>query len=504
MERYVLAYDIGTSSLKAVALDEEGSVAARSASSYHVQHPRIRWAEQNPLSWWDAFIACTKELLLRIPPSRIKAVSVCSQEMCTLPVDENGIGLYPAVIWADSRAEAESAEIESAVGEDAYYRLVGMRASPNYPLSKILWMKKHLPDVYASTYCFLNPKDYINHRLTGIFATDPEAAAYMHCADVSTGKWSEQLLSSAGIDADKFPQILETGTVLGTVTAKASELTGLCKDTLVVMGMGDGGAATLGTGILNRNEGYTSLGTSSWVCIVSGSQLLDPQRRISKIRYLDTLRDTGTMQTGGHSYKWFKEQFCAEERQHASLTGESSYEVIDRLAEASPPGSNGVFFMPYLMGERSPYWNPHLSGGFLGLRADTLKTDICRSVLEGVALHLNIILEAIRETNQIGDIRFMRLVGGGAKSTLWQQIFADVYGLPVQTVANPEDAGALGMGVVAGKAAGIYPDYSVLESMQPVVSVIEPNEKRTAKYRQVFDTFKKLYPAYSVLSEIIG
>ena len=238
MERYVFAYDIGTSSLKAVALDGEGSVAARSTSSYHSQHPRNRWAEQNPLSWWDAFVSCTKDLLLQVPASRVAALSVCSQEMCTLPVDENGIALYPAVIWADSRAEAEAEEIESAVGEDAYYRLVGMRASPNYPLPKILWMKRHLPDVYRCTYCFLNPKDYINQRLTGIFATDPEAAAYMHCADVSTGTWSDTLLSSAGVDADKFPQILDTGTVLGTVTEKASEATGLSPSTLVVMGMG--------------------------------------------------------------------------------------------------------------------------------------------------------------------------------------------------------------------------------------------------------------------------
>lgn len=485
MEGYIIAYDFGTSSAKAILLDEQGQVIARSSAGYPTLYPAPGRAEQEPRAWWEALLHCTRKLLCHVPADRILALSVCSHEMCCLPVDEGGAPLRPAMIWADTRAGEQARQLENAVGAQMFYRRAGMRAAPNYTLPKILWLREHEPEAYQKARYFLNPKDYINFCLCGCIATDPEGAAYTHGTDLATGDWCGATFQSVGLDQRKLPMIYAAGTVLGRVSETAARQTGLSPHTKVVMGMGDGGAATLGTATLSPGDSYTSLGTSSWVCMVTGSLNMDPKRRISKIRYLGTLRDSGTMQAGGYSYRWLKDTFGPIK----AKKGDIGYLELDRWAAMAPPGSNGLLFLPYLMGERAPYWDPDLCGAFLGLRAQTTRGDLCRSVMEGVCLHLKQILDIICQVNAVPLPAQMKLVGGGANSPLWRQIFADVYGVPVVTVKYPDDAGALGVGVIAGTAVGLYEDLAAICTMQPVTAACTPDPASQARYAQMEDIF---------------
>lgn len=479
MKNIILAYDLGTSGLKAVALDENGTILERISESYKLATPHHLWAEQDPSDWWMAFCNCTRGILGKAGSAKIWAISICSQEICSLAVDKNGDTVYPAMIWADSRAHKEADTLEKKLGASEYYSLTGMRAAANYPVAKIMWLKENRPELYEKTFRFINPKDYLNFKLTGRFATDPECAAYMHLTDIGTGNWSQTLLDAAEIDSLKLAEIIPAGEQLETVSRKASFETGIPEGTPVIMGMGDGGGATLGTGALDKGDAYTSLGTSSWVCAVSGSMKTDPQRRISKIRYLDTFRDSGTMQTGGYSLNWIKNMLRAE------------YSEINRLAEISRPGANGVLFLPHLIGERSPFWDPRLCGGLLGLCSETTQGDVFRSVMEGVSIHLNLILNIICGTNEIQAIQSMKLVGGGANSSVWQGIFADVFGVPVETVRYPDDACALAVGVIAGTSIGLYPSLSIVKKIQKSDVVIDPNPVNEKIYKELSQTYLK-------------
>jgi len=492
---YLIAHDLGTSGNKAVLVTSDGKIARSHSVSYSVDKTVPGQAEQDPRVWWEAFCQCNRILLEGINCSEVAGVSLCRQMMCCLPVDRKGRILHSAIIWADNRATQEAEQIEALVGKEQFYQIVGMRASANYSLPKIVWLKKHLPKVFRDTYKILNPKDYINYLLTGRFGTDPETAAYMHCFDWRSKSWSPELMKAAGVGVEKLTELVDTGVVLGEVTSAAAQVCGLAAGTPVVMGIGDGGAATLGTATIEPGEAYTSLGSSSWVCVVTGSKKMDPDRSISKLNFLNTQRDSGTMQAGGYSYSWLRDTLCGQECEQARLSRDKDYVLIDRLAEQASPGAGGVLFLPYLFGERSPYWDTKLRGAFLGITAQTGRADLCRSVLEGVSMHLGLILDRIRQVNQLSDIRCMKLVGGGANSLLWRQIFADVYGLPVTTTDKSDLAGALGVAAIAGVAVGMYPDINVVKNFQQVTSVTKPDPEKQAYYRQLSELFRDSHEA---------
>lgn len=490
MKNYLIAHDLGTSCDKAVLISSSGEVLRVCSENYPVQIPKNGFAVQYPKDWWKAFCACNHQLLYGLDGKEVAAVSLCSQLMCALAVDQHGTPLYPAIIWADTRAGKEARQLEGRVGEEEFYRITGMRAAAGYTLPKLMWLKKQQPQIYKRTYRFLNVKDFINFRLTGQMATDPECAAYMHCADWRTGDWSQTLLDAAEIDREKLPVILPIGSIVGEVTSEAALESGLPAGTPVIMGTGDGGAATLGAGVIDPGDAYTSLGTSSWVSVVTGSKQLDPERGISKLIYLDTLRDSGTMQAGGYSYSWLRNTLCGEERIEAKQTGKKDYILIDHLAETASPGAGGVLFLPYLLGERSPYWDTDLRGAFLGISSHTKKGDICRSVLEGVAMHLKMILARIMNVNQISTLNCMNLVGGGASSTLWRHIFADVYGMPVYSDRLSDVAGAMGVAVIAGTAIKMFPDRRVIRDLHGSPVITEPNMEHHQLYQELSEIFQ--------------
>lgn len=490
MQEYIIAHDLGTSGDKAILLNAGGEILRTHTSGYAIHHQKDGWSEQNPHDWWTVFCLCNQVLLKGIRAEDIAGICITGQMMCCLPVDTNGDVLYPAIIWADTRATEESSRLEKLIGTDRFYKITGMRASANYTLPKIMWLKKHRNELYAKTYKFLSPKDYLNYRLTGIFAIDPENAAYMHCFDRITMNWSDLLLETSCIDQSKLPDLKPADTILGGVHREAARECGLQVDTPVIMGTGDGGAATLGAGVIDPGDAYTCIGTSSWVCLISGCNYLDPSHSISKLNYLETSRDSGTMQAGGFSYDWLCNTLCQQECDAAKSESEKDYVLIDRLAGQSPPGSGGVLFQPYLLGERSPYWDPKLRASFLGITAKTDRAALCRSVMEGVSLHLKLILDKICNVNQIMLPKEMRLIGGGAQSPLWRQIFADIYGLPVITTRYADQAGTLGTAVLAGKALGIFSSLSVVKQFHQISGITEPDEERVRLYKDLARIFE--------------
>lgn len=485
MGHYFLAHDIGTSGDKAALVDEDGRIIRSHTSAYSIDVDAGGIAQQNPEDWWNAFCINNKVLLQGVKADEIAAVAVSGQMMACIPVDYNGCVLHPAMISADRRSVKEIEWIEERVGENVYYETTGMRPSEAFPLAKMRWLMLNKPRVYEKTYKFLAAKDFINFRLTGRFATDREDAAYMHAYDIRKHMWSEVLLHAAGISIDKMPEIINHSSIMGVTSLCRQEECGIFAGTPVVMCAGDGDAATLGAGVVEVGDAYTNVGTSGWVSILSGSESMDPLHRITKADCFGIWRDSGTMQTGGYSYKWIIDRLCRLKQQQAHRG--DVYAAAERIAGQAPAGSNGVLFLPHLMGERSPYWDAGYHGAFLGLRASTDRSEMIRSVMEGVALHLGIILQIMKDTVPCVSVKQMRLIGGGGKSPLWQQIFADVYGLPVIKTNVSEHAGTLGCAVMAGIGTGHYEDYKVIHQLQKIESITEPHPGHVRRYEELRD-----------------
>ena len=506
MKRYLIAHDLGTSGNKASLVDLEGNILRSYTKEYPMECPRPGWAQQNPQLWWEAVCICTKQILGEIPPCQVAGVCVTGQMMCCLPIGKEGIPLYPGLIWADGRAEEAATRLQQKFGADRFYQITGMRCSPNYGLPKMMWLKQNKPEIYCSTDKFLSPKDYINFMLTGIAAIDPENAAFWQCYDWKKRSWSAPLLNAAEISTNKLPDVLDISAIIGYVRPEIASQCGLALGTPVIMASGDGGTATLGAAVLEPGDAYISLGTSSWVCVVSGKQTLDPQQRIAKLAYLNTWRDSGTMQAGGYAYRWMEETFCQSERSLGIAEGKSWNELVDDLASTTPPGADGLLFQPYLLGERSPLWDMQLRAAFIGLTSSTTKAHICRSVMEGVALHLRWIYQCILETNRLSKSKSIKLVGGGGKSFVWRQIFADVFGVPIEIVSRPDQAGALGCAVTAGVALGVYRNYSDIRRFQSVESIVEPNFSRYKLYQEMLgilvDSAAALQPIHHRLGKL--
>jgi xylulokinase len=315
--------------------------------------------------------------------------------------------------------------------------------------------------------------------------------------DMHSLRWSEEVLKLAGIDPGKLPDIRASTDVVGKVTAAAASASGLPEGLPVVMGAGDGPCANLGSGVFREGSAYVYLGTSSWVSSASRRIVCDPAMALFNVCAAGSglINVFGTMQMGGGSFQWLKNTVCAIERQAAALTGDSPYELMTRQAAASPPGSRNLLFLPYLRGERSPRWNPAARGAFVGLTAAHGRGDLIRSVMEGVAFNLKVIREALKGEDD--SIRQMRAVGGGAESPLWRQILADVFGEAFQVPQLLEGANPLAAAVLAGVGVGLFPDFSVVDRLNPIVAVQEPAKDPSIRERYVrlFGVFEQAYRA---------
>ena len=384
--KYILAHDLGTSGNKATLFSEEGRLVTSEVHSYDCHYFNANWAEQNPEDWWNAICVTTKNLIDKagIDAGDIAVVSFSGQMMGCLCVDREGNPLRPSIIWADQRAQAQAAAIEKEIPLRDFYRIAGHRNSASYGIQKLMWVRDNEPEVYARTYKTLNAKDFIVLRLTGKWYTEPSDATSNACIDLETLQWSEKIVAASGIDGDKLPEIVPSTTVAGEVTKWAAERTGLKPGTAVVMGGGDGLCSNVGAGSISPGRTFCCIGSSAWVATTSSKPLFDEQMRTFTWAHIvpGLYSPTGTMQSGGGAYQWLKQRLGKYETAAAQAEGKSPYQLIDQEAAKSPAGSNGVIFLPYLLGERAPRWNPNATAAWLGLKMENERSDIFRSVMD--------------------------------------------------------------------------------------------------------------------------
>ncbi|HEX3027339.1 MAG TPA: FGGY-family carbohydrate kinase [Clostridia bacterium] len=496
MASYLLSHDIGTSASKATLFHYNGEISKSSTIAYEAEYSNGTWAEQDPRQWWDAFCQNNQTILEGIDPAEVAAVSISGQMMGCLPVDQDCKPLYSSIIWADGRSVQQAEELLKTIGNEEFFPITGMTISPNYGIEKAMWVKKHMPGIFGKTYKFLQSKDYITCRLCGEFVTEASDAQYMHCYDIKTGDWSGRVLRAAGIDRDKLPGLVKSGTLLGKVMPSIAQECGLSPCTAVVEGIGDGRASLLGTGVIELGDAYISLGTSSWVGMIVKARepVYQPASHQAVVPFLnpDYIVDGGTMQAGGLSLNWLKKELCRYEQSLSEKGGAGVYQLIDSEVLKSSAGSNGVIFLPYLMGERDPWWNTEAKAAFLGLKAESSRADLYRSVLEGVAMNLAAIL---RMSGNLEEIKSMRITGGGAKSRVWRQIFADVLDMPIIKTNIGDEAGSLGTAVLAGIGIGLYRDYSVIQSFHKIEEITYPIPSNVSVYQKMQPVFEDSYRA---------
>ncbi|TXK77189.1 xylulokinase [Paenibacillus sp. N3.4] len=504
----ILAHDIGTTGNKASLYNEFGEVLGSAFYGYETSYPQVGWAEQNPQDWWRAVCITSKELLAKtkVSPKEIACVTFSGQMMGCVFLDQKGRVLREAIIWADMRAEQEAEDLLNKLSMEKVYRTTGHRISSSYSGAKIMWVKRHEPEVYRQTYKILNAKDYLVYQLTGQLATDYSDASGTNVFDLVNKRWSAEIIDAWGMDADKLPSVYPSTQVIGEVAAHAVEETGLAFGTPVVIGGGDGCCAGVGVGVVTEGDAFNYIGSSAWIAVATEKPVFDPEMKTYTWAHLDPDKysPNGTMQSAGASYQWVRDQLYSSEYAKAKETGQSIYELMNEHAAKSMPGANKLLYLPYLMGERSPRWNPSARATFLGLHMTHTRQDMTRAVMEGVAFNLKIILDTFLKADI--EIDRMWVLGGGAKGKLWRQILADIYEVDISVPCVLEEATSMGAAVAGGIGIGLLRDFSIAKQWVKHSELIVPSRDNRRIYREMYGAFEEAYhqllPIYSRLFKL--
>lgn len=474
----IIAHDLGTTGNKASLHTDDGRLVGAVTVGYPAHFADGGVAEQDPEDWWNAVVQATRDLLARsdVDPGQVTGLAISGQMMGAVLLDAEYRPVRPAIIWADTRSTAQTAALEAVIGQGRAYSLLGHRLNPTYSLEKIMWVRDHEPGVFARVAHFCVAKDFVIHRLTGRLATDRSDASATNAYDQGRGQWSADMLAAAGLDPALFPEVLESTAIVGELTSAAAGATGLNRSTRVVMGGGDGPIAAVGAGIVAPEDGaYVCLGTSSWISFASDTPVYDPLMRTMTFDNVvpGSYVPTATMQAGGAALAWVSELLSP----HPSSAALSAL-----VADASTAGaaSSGLYFLPHLLGERSPYWNPDAAGAFIGIGRHHGRAAMTRAVLEGVAFNLLTCIQAFRESGSTVDR--IDAIGGGAASDVWLQILADVWGVPVRRRSIVEEANSLGAAVTAAVGLGLVDDFGAARGLSEVTAEFRPDGSRHTDY----------------------
>ena len=495
----ILTCDAGTSAVKCSLFTADGRVLHALRGEYPTIFPKPGWSEQDSEVIWTATARCIRELTALIDPSRIACIGLSGTMNGCIPVAADGTALHPNVIHSDSRAYAEIEDIARVISPDAFYRLTGNRLDNHYTLPKILWFRKNRPDIYQKTRFWLNTKDYLYARLTGVFGvTDYSDASLTIALDIQSGRWAEDMLRELGVDLTCMPEIHAGHDVSGCVSRETATLTGLLEGTPVSVGGGDGACAARGAGVCRPGSAYACLGSSSWVSQMTDAPVIDRHARI--FNYLDmdgrSNHTCGTIQCGGDAFNWA----------NANLLGGSdaaqSIGETEALAREIAPGAEGVYFLPTLMGERTPYWDPNTRGCLMGFTLYHSRSHVARAVYEGIAYALNSCANVMRECGL--PVKDLMLTGGGAKSALWPDILAAVFGVETKVHSQPGEATSLGAAIAAGVGVGLFSSYESAASMVKAKSHHPVNAEWAKEYARHFPVYSKMYDRLKPLFDEIA
>lgn len=492
-----LGIDVGTGGSRAVLIDEAGKVVASHATE-HVpfQSKFPGWAEQDPEDWWRASQESIRAVLsaAQCQPADIAAVGLTGQMHGAVLLDADGQVLRPSLIWCDTRSGLECDWLHATLGREHVIELTCNPALPNFTLTKILWVREHEPEIFSCIAHILCPKDYVRFRLSGVYAMDVQEASGTLLLDVTNRRWSVPMAEASGVPIKWLPQLFESAEICAKVNKSTAAATGLVAGTPIVAGAGDQGAGAVGMGILKPGSVSATIGTSGVVFAATDAPIRDPLGRLHTFCHAVPGRwhVMGVTQAAGLSLRWFRDVVSA-----GAQGQPASYEQLMTLASEAPAGSDGVFWAPYLFGERTPHLDPDVRAAFVGLTASHRQPHLTRAVLEGVAYSLRDTFTLFAELGI--PVRGIRLGGGGARGPLWRQIQADIYGRPVELLVA-EEGGAYGAALLAGVGAGAWPDVdTACESSIRVAETIRPDPVAVDIYNRGYQTYRKLYPALASL-----
>ena len=484
MMAYLLGLDISTTGAKALLIDESGGVVASHTTPQPISSPKPLWSEQNPSDWWEGMVASIRAVLAEVPDAEIAAIGLTGQMHGLVCLDQYGNVLRPAMLWNDQRTGAECDWITQTVGEKRLIQLTGNRALTGFTAPKIIWVRNHEPEVYQKIRHILLPKDYIRFKLTGDYHTDLAGAAGTLLLDVANRRWSDEVLAALDIPSAWMPKTHEGTEITGQVNESAANETGLATGIPVVGGGGDQAAQATGVGAVTPGVVALTVGTSGVVFAPLGSYAYEPEGRLHAFCHAapGQWHFMGVMLSAAGSLQWYRD----------TLAPDLDFDALINAAADIPPGAEGLQFLPYLSGERTPHPDPLARGAFIGLTTRHTRAHMTRAVLEGITFGLRDSFELIRASEAGKAIDQIRVSGGGAKSPLWRQIMADVLGNPLVTVEALEGA-AYGAALLAGVGAGIWPDVAAATAMIQVGDETYPGPNQSA-YEVIYATYRSLYP----------
>ena len=490
---YYIGIDLGTSAVKLLLVDEQGQILKSVTKEYPLHFPQPGWSEQEPADWWKAVQHGILQLTEHVDKSLIRGIGCGGQMHGLVVLDENDAVIRPAILWNDGRTAEETEWLNTVIGKEKLSALTANIAFARFTAPKLLWLKKHEPENFARIRKIMLPKDYINYRLSGVHACDYSDASGMLLLDVAHKRWSEEMLAICGVTEAQMPRLFESYEVIGTIQGFVSGALGLPRDCAVVAGAGDNAAAAVGTGVVGEGGCNLSLGTSGTLFISSKSFGVDPNNALHAFAHADGgYHLMGCMLSAASCNKWF----CEEILKTSDFAGEQTAITEEKL------GRNRVYFLPYLMGERSPINDTDARGTFVGMSMDTSRADLLQAVLEGVAF-------AIRDSFEVAkslglSIERSKLCGGGARSPLWRTIFANVLNIALD-IPQTEEGPGYGGAMLAMVGCGAYASVSdCAAQLVHVKETVEPDPAIAARYEERYQQFKAIYPTMKSLFKLLN
>ncbi len=492
-KEYLLGIDIGTSACKTALFTKDGKVEAASSGDYPVYYPKTGWAEQNPDEWWEAVCNTITEAIDNsgVNPAQIAGIGIDGQSWSAVAIDKEGKVLTNTPIWMDIRAQSICDRVNEEIGAEKIFGLCGNMLRPSYTTAKILWYKENLPEVYEKTDKILQSNSFIAYRLTGKVTQDISQGYGLHCFNMRTGQWDEEMCERMGIPVNFLPEIVPCHQIIGTVTKEAAEQTGLIEGIPVAAGGLDAACGTLGAGVIHAGETQEQGGQAGGISICIGEYAADPRLILSFHVVPDQWLLQGGTTGGGGVMRWLEREFGDYERSVAAQKGKTSLNQFNEEAGQIPPGSGGLIFLPYMAGERSPIWDANAKGVFYGLDFGKTKGHMIRSCMEGVAYSLKHNLDIAESVG--ASVKELMAVGGSANSALWMQIKSDVTGKPL-AVPFSDTATTLGAALLAGVGVGMYEGFEdAVSQTVKITRRYEPDMENKEIYQKNYGTYIALY-----------
>ena len=486
-----IGVDLGTSAVKLLLMGGDGKIEKIVSREYPLVFPHPGWSEQNPQDWWNAVLDGLAELIKDCDKTQVAGISFGGQMHGLVILDENDQVIRPAILWNDGRTTKECDYLNNVIGKQTLSEYTGNISFTGFTAPKVLWVKNNEPENFAKIKKIMLPKDYIAYMLSGSFCTDVSDASGMLLFDVKNKSWSKEMMDICGVTRDQLANIYESYEVVGTLKPELATRFGLSETVRIAAGAGDNAAAAVGTGTVGNNMCNISIGTSGTVFISNDSFNVDQNNALHSFAHADGhFHLMGCMLSAGSCSKWWMEE----------ILGTKEYAKEEK--EVKNLGENHVYFLPYLMGERSPLNDPYARGTFIGMTMDTTRTDMTQAVLEGVAFAIRDSLEVVKSLGI--DITRSKLCGGGAKSPLWRKMFANILNIELDLIESEEGPG-YGGAILAAVACGEFASVEeAAEKLVKVVDTVKPDPELVAKYETRYKKFKEIYPAAKELFKIIG